>query len=1283
MSGISDKYKKAMSTRIRMNRKNILKDSTYKENEVDLTIKKIINILYADLFKGILIMSRTQFIKGIENRLDQIISEQYPEYIIIKKSYINNLKNEINTRYANEYLSLKKALDNFNKNPQNFQFINNFTHHCQQCEKLAYHNCNNSILHGKFIQTNNINNNYVICVQCHVCYKSDLIEMYCKSCKTNYYSAIIQDKENNISTVKRFRAHKKLPFATWEKYHCGCIINEIMKCIKCKSNFYYDSINDKLICLNPKCKFEAKSKSIIWKCSICSSEFVSSVKPFNPLEITIYQNAIDYALTIREKARPYKVNYCNFCGRDISKTSFHHKRDCDGELLMSKLNNKEVVVCSKCHGMNFYSQYSWTCPLCDRKLKPKNMNSIMNNSESYTKDNSKSNNYTKKGHSCDIDHNIKNLKLYTKQNIMKNENPILNSLNSKYKKEKEEKKKQNISDKSNINISKEVSKDNNIKYKSNSRKKYYFSIRNLFMRNDRQEANLKPNNELKNTESQKNSNSLGKSIKKKTTLFDILQKRHKEKSISQYNSPDIKNPIINNKTEKNHKNSSVDNKNINNNNNNNLTNNINNIKLYNNNKNEASNKYTIREKYLRKNMNNNLNVYRSHKILNLNECENMNKNEKVSRFMYNKNTAKNYKIKKEYDKENKKEYDKDKDNDKKAMKYMQNHMTQFSIYNREKEQLMENKKKAKEEFEKMKTDNRASYRINIRNKILENSRINIKENKENQKVINTKKVDFTGSFRNSCNRISKTKSTFIDTTENKNDDNSKKDDKKNIAIRRFNTKVEYNYLSPDKKEKEKLTILKSDTQPIKDTVQDNNDIFKYNSPDIMEISKNSSNRKQYKSLFQISLEKNSDSLEGKTKPMSRRRYYQSLTKKSKEKNKKNNDNNNINIENNNYNIINDLISPILNYSKSNDIFINNKVKEFNLNTNTISNSNTNNLKDNNEADSQTNIDIVDFDINEEGMNLLSDSKRNSIINTELLDQNSILYSSIKIDELVQNCNIPKFNETDFIFENSIGEGSFGTIFEVEEIKTGNKYAIKKIICQDIQELIRQKAQLDLIYSHEHENIMKIYKVQIKSLDMTTYSISILMELALSDWNNEIIKRAKTNNFYKENELIDITKQIINGLLFLQKNNISHRDIKPQNILIFPNNVFKVADFGEAKNVNGGTKLRTLKGCELYMSPALYWGYIHGKTNLVHNAFKSDVFSLGYCLLYAMTLNIHTLEEIRKINNNEEIVNVIKNSINNHDYSDKFLDIIFKMIDIDEQQRYDFENLYRDIDNYNI
>ena len=99
-----------------------------------------------------------------------------------------------------------------------------------------------------------------------------------------------------------------------------------------------------------------------------------------------------------------------------------------------------------------------------------------------------------------------------------------------------------------------------------------------------------------------------------------------------------------------------------------------------------------------------------------------------------------------------------------------------------------------------------------------------------------------------------------------------------------------------------------------------------------------------------------------------------------------------------------------------------------------------------------------------------------------------------------------------------------------------------------------------------------------------------------------------------------------------------------------------------------------------MSPALYFGLLHGKKNLVHNIFKSDIFSLGYCLLYAITLNIKVLEKIRKLDNNTNIRNIILQFINKDIYSDEFLDIICKMIDINEEERYDFENICKEIEN---
>ena len=628
----------------------------------------------------------------------------------------------------------------------------------------------------------------------------------------------------------------------------------------------------------------------------------------------------------------------------------------------------------------------------------------------------------------------------------------------------------------------------------------------------------------------------------------------------------------------------------------------------------------------------------------------------------------------------------------KSIKYLNNNKN-YSLYDSEKEKQIQNriefKNKIKDELEDIR-NNESINQNNIRLKILEKSRYD-KNEKNDEKQIQTK------SFRKSYNKFSNANINKNPVIKNEKNNISKeeiKDKKENIK------NIIYHNIYPLEKN-ECLQKLKRNIRPVKTIFEKKNknelmNNYKKNYSKTTEKSENNRKFEYNKSTYQISSKKEIDMNDKKkSKTMSKRRFYQSLTKSVRESNNRNennyisnfvdnlDDNLDVPLKNSKSNKIIDKKTPISEELTEKNLF--NQDKGFNIiNTNSNTNYNTNNdkannIKDNNnDNDSQANIDFIDFE--NEQTNIISDSRINSIINNDI-ENNNLLYDPFKIEELIQNCKIPKFETEDYIYQKSIGEGSYGTIFEVEEIITGNKSAIKKIFCKDFQELINQKAQLELAYSIEHENIMKIYKVQIKSLDFTTYSISALMELAINDWNNEIIKRAKDNNYYQEKELISIFKQLINGLLFLKNKNIAHRDIKPQNILIFPKNIFKLTDLGEAKNINNLKSLRTLKGCELYMSPALYLGLLHGKKNLAHNIYKSDVFSLGYCFLYAITLNINILEKIRKLNNNDDIRNIITNTINNNIYSDTFLDIIYKMIDINEEQRFDFEDLFNEIEKF--
>ena len=221
------------------------------------------------------------------------------------------------------------------------------------------------------------------------------------------------------------------------------------------------------------------------------------------------------------------------------------------------------------------------------------------------------------------------------------------------------------------------------------------------------------------------------------------------------------------------------------------------------------------------------------------------------------------------------------------------------------------------------------------------------------------------------------------------------------------------------------------------------------------------------------------------------------------------------------------------------------------------------------------------------------------------------------------------------------------------------------------------------------DLISIYQKETKQIDSTTFIIYVLMDLATSDWEKEIERRRKNNLHYEEKELIHILNMLTNTFAELQKINISHRDIKPQNILYFKEtNKYKLSDFGEAKelkqnnennennNISNYSK-QTLRGTQLFMSPILFEALKIRKKRYIrfvnHNTFKSDVYSFGLMAFYAASLSYDPLVEIRELTDNSAVKIVLDKYLKKY-YSDNFINLIFKMIDIEESSRCDFIEL---------
>ena len=274
------------------------------------------------------------------------------------------------------------------------------------------------------------------------------------------------------------------------------------------------------------------------------------------------------------------------------------------------------------------------------------------------------------------------------------------------------------------------------------------------------------------------------------------------------------------------------------------------------------------------------------------------------------------------------------------------------------------------------------------------------------------------------------------------------------------------------------------------------------------------------------------------------------------------------------------------------------------------------------------------------------------------------------------------NLSEFIQINQIGKGTFGKIFAVKWKKNGKKYAMKKEIFNDEDFIEKRKNVIkiidDFLLKTNNKGLIHIYS-SFSEKKNNKYNYYELMEIGELDWEKEIIARRNYNLYYKEEELLNIASQLIKTLSLLQRNHITHRDIKPQNILIVKGN-YKLCDFGEIRIMKRkGIVVQRIRGSELYMSPILFYGLRNNLMQVKHNTYKSDVFSLGMCLLYAATMDFNSTDEIREMTE----MNQIKNTLNNYlsdKYSNKFISLIYLMLQIEEQLRPDFIQLEEKLDN---
>ena len=194
------------------------------------------------------------------------------------------------------------------------------------------------------------------------------------------------------------------------------------------------------------------------------------------------------------------------------------------------------------------------------------------------------------------------------------------------------------------------------------------------------------------------------------------------------------------------------------------------------------------------------------------------------------------------------------------------------------------------------------------------------------------------------------------------------------------------------------------------------------------------------------------------------------------------------------------------------------------------------------------------------------------------------------------------------FIKEIGYGTYGHVYRVQSISTGNVYACKKFDKKYIKNKKRLKNEIDLLRATDHPNIIKLFE----TFEDKQHLYLIMEECSGGELFARLAKNAQNNKMYTEKDAAKMMKQILEAVNYLHYHNVCHRDLKPENILLSSmeeNSQLKLIDFGLSKVVKSVDDI--IKGKEVgtlyYMAPEVILGDYNE---------KCDVWSCGV-ILYIM------------------------------------------------------------------
>jgi serine/threonine protein kinase len=258
----------------------------------------------------------------------------------------------------------------------------------------------------------------------------------------------------------------------------------------------------------------------------------------------------------------------------------------------------------------------------------------------------------------------------------------------------------------------------------------------------------------------------------------------------------------------------------------------------------------------------------------------------------------------------------------------------------------------------------------------------------------------------------------------------------------------------------------------------------------------------------------------------------------------------------------------------------------------------------------------------------------------------------------------------YLLIEKIGNGSFGSIYKGQNIRTKEFVAIKVENIKTNHKLLKNES---IIYQYLNNN-KGIPNIKWFGKDDENYYMVInLLGKSLQEIKNKLQK-------FSLSLILKIGIKIIQLLKMIHEKKLVHRDIKPDNFLFDTNNNLYIIDFGFCKTYIENDKHISIKNTHGLIGSYMYASInAHKYTELSR---RDDLESLGYMLIYFYLDFLPWQYMDCKLENNK-IIEEKKNIINTEKLPDIFIEYMnyVRNLLFDEKPNYSFiiNNLVKKLD----